>query len=70
MPSARRHGVGDKDTLHAWRNAIDVWELDDDMTMLVGADLAGNFLEVGVVDSVQGPVIVHCMPARPKYLRR
>jgi hypothetical protein len=47
-----------------------VWEQDDDMTMLIGADRAGKFLEVGIVDSDQGPVIVHCMPARPKYLRR
>jgi hypothetical protein len=29
----------------------------------------GNLFEVGVVSSDEGPVIVHAMPARPKYLR-
>ena len=33
------------------------------------ADTAGNLLEVGVIDSADGPIIVHAMPARPKYLR-
>lgn len=27
-------------------------------------------LEVGVVASDEGPVIVHAMPVRPKFLRR
>ena len=35
----------------------------------VGADQAANLLEVGVIDSSDGPIIVHAMPARPKYLR-
>ncbi len=33
------------------------------------ADTAGNLLEVGVIDSADGPIIVHAMPARPNYLR-
>lgn len=37
--------------------------------MLLGAGQAGNLLEIGVVDSDEGPVIVHAMPARPTYLR-
>ena len=37
--------------------------------MLVGADPAANLLEIGVVDTSNGPIIVHAMPARPKYLR-
>jgi len=37
--------------------------------MFVGADTSGNLLEVGVIDSVDGPIIIHAMPARPKYLR-
>jgi hypothetical protein len=37
--------------------------------MLVGPNRAGNLYEVGVIDSQDGPVVVHAMPARPKYLR-
>jgi len=37
--------------------------------MLVGPDRAGNLYEIGVLDSPDGPVVVHPMPARPKYLR-
>ena len=39
------------------------------MTMLVGPDPAGNLFEIGVVSSSDGPVVVHAMPARSKYLR-
>ena len=42
---------------------------DDGFTIFVGADTSGNLLEVGVIDSVDGPIIIHAMPARPKYLR-
>ena len=44
-------------------------DLDDGFTMFVGADPAANLLEIGVVDTSDGPIIVHAMPARPKYLR-
>ena len=44
-------------------------DLDDGFVMFVGADTAGNLLEVGVIDSADGPIIVHAMPARSKYLR-
>jgi hypothetical protein len=37
--------------------------------MFVGADTAGDLLEVGVIDSTDGPIIIHAMTARPKYLR-
>lgn len=43
--------------------------MDDGLTMLIGPDHAGNLYEIGVVESVDGPVIVHAMPARPKFLR-
>lgn len=46
-----------------------VEDLDDGFVMFVGADPAGNLLEIGVIDSTDGPIIVHAMPARPKYLR-
>lgn len=67
--SARKHGVSDEDMLHAYDHPIRVFELDDGFTMLVGANHAAIFYEVGVVDGVIAPVIVHAMPARSKDLR-
>ena len=66
--SAHKHGVGDDDILHAYNNPIRVEELDDELFMLVGANRAGNLLEIGVVTGADGPVIVHAMEARSKYL--
>ena len=68
-PSAYRHGADDDVILHVFNNPILVEELDDGLVMLVGPDPAANLYEIGVVDSEEGPVIVHAMPARPKYLR-
>lgn len=42
---------------------------DDGFVMFVGADTSGNLLEIGVIESVDGPIIIHAMTARPKYLR-
>jgi hypothetical protein len=67
--SAHKHGIVDDDILHAFKNPIRAEDLDDELIMLVGADRAGNLLEIGVVASSDGPVIVHAMEARPKYLR-
>jgi hypothetical protein len=67
--SARKHGIGDDDIRHAFTNPIGVEELDDALLMFIGADQTGDLLlEIGVVVSSDGPVIVHAMPARPKYL--
>ena len=67
--SAHRHGVDLETILHAFGNPIRVEDLDEGLTMLIGPDHAGNLYEIGVVESTEGPVIVHAMPARPKYLR-
>jgi hypothetical protein len=68
-PSARRHGVDDEDTLHAWRNPIRVEDLDEGFTMIVGPRRDGGLIEVGFVLGELGPVIVHALdPARPQYL--
>ena len=67
--SARRHGVADEDMLHAVRNAVAAEDLDDGLTMFIGPARDATVLEVGVVDGQDGPVIVHAMAARPKYLR-
>lgn len=66
--SARKHGVADEDILHAFRNPIRLWPVDEGMTMFVGPDRAAGLLEVGVV-SAATPVIVHAMVARAKFLK-
>ncbi len=67
--SARKHGIRDHDMIHAFNNPIPVDDLEEGLTMFVGADHAGNLLEVGVIDSSDDPIIIHAMPARPNYMR-
>ena len=69
IESARRHGIVDNDIIHYFDNPILVEDLDDDLVMLVVPDRTGSLLEVGVVVGNDGPVIVHAMEARAKYLR-
>jgi hypothetical protein len=38
--SARKHGVSDEDILHAYANPIQVFDLDEGFTMVIGANLA------------------------------
>jgi hypothetical protein len=57
---------------HPWAedtfdNPILVEDLDDSLVMVVGPDGTGRLLEVVVGDT--GPVVVHAMEARPRYLR-
>jgi hypothetical protein len=68
--SARKHGVADEDMRHAYNHPIRAYDLESGKTMLIGPDRAGNLLEVGVVTEHDGPVIIHAMRARPKFLRR
>jgi hypothetical protein len=68
LASARKHGVTDNDMLHAYRNPIRVFDLED-LIMLIGADDKGRALEVGVAAAEGFEFIVHAMPARPKFLR-
>jgi len=68
VASARKHGIPDNDMLHAYRNPIRVFELDD-LVMLIGGDESGRMLEIGVVAAEGVEFIVHAMPARDKFLR-
>lgn len=68
LESARKHGISDSDMLHAYRNPIRVFALDD-LVMLIGADEAGRLLEVGVAEAEGLEFIVHAMPARQRFLR-
>jgi hypothetical protein len=67
--SARKHGVSDDDILHAYANPIRIFDLDDGFTMIIGANAAAIVYEIGVVDGIPAPVIVHAMRAREKFLR-
>jgi hypothetical protein len=68
LDSARKHGVSDETILHAFNNAILAEDLDESFTMFIGPDRAGT-LRGRSVGSADGPVVIHAMPARPKYLR-
>lgn len=68
VASARKHGIPDDDMLHAYRNPIRVFELDD-LVMLIGGDESGRMLEIGVAAAEGIEFIVHAMPARDKFLR-
>ena len=68
LGSARRHGEADEDMLHAYRNPIRVFELDD-LTMLIGSDATARLLEIGVASAEGFEFIVHAMPTRDKFLR-
>jgi hypothetical protein len=67
--TARKHGITGDDMLHAVRNPIAQWQLDDDFTMRVGPAHDGSLLEVGPLGiDTDEPVIVHAMGARPQHL--
>ena len=68
VASARKHGISDKDMLHAYRNPTRVFELDD-LVMLIGGDESGRMLEIGIAAAEGIEFIVHAMPARDKFLR-
>lgn len=61
--------MNDATILHAFNNSILVEDLDEGMTMLIGLDHAGNLYEIEVVGSDEGPLVVHAIMARRKYLR-
>ena len=70
--SARKHGVADQDILHAIDHALAIEDAgeDPDRWLLIGADTAGNLLEVVVLITAEGPqIVIHAMPMRDKYAR-
>ena len=68
LASARKHGIADEDILHAFRNAI--FEVtDDDIVMLVGPNRDSNLIEIAIIRSKNGFLIIHAMQARKKYLK-
>ena len=69
LRSALRHDVEPEDIQHVVGNAVVVEEIAEDPVryLLLGADRAGRFLELVVMDRPQGPAVIHAMPMRPKY---
>jgi hypothetical protein len=67
--SAFKHGLGEEEILHAYKNPIRVWDLGEGFTMMIGANAAAIILEVGYVQGDTAVVIVHAMRAREKFLR-
>lgn len=67
LASARKHRITDDDMLHAYRNPIRVFDLDD-LTMLIGPDSAARMLEIGVSEAEGIEFIIHSMPARDRFL--
>ena len=66
--SARRHGIADEDFVHAVEHALAVGEQDDGKVLYLGADRAGNLLEVVAVAREDGSeVVIHAMRMRAKY---
>lgn len=69
-PSARKHGVLDDDMFHAVRHHWRAFVTDDPaVTMFIGPSMAGEPLEVGVVEDHDGVAVIHAMPARAKFLK-
>ena len=67
--SARKHGVGDGDMLHAvrhyWRH---VDTADPAVVVFIGPSLTGAPLEIAVLRRGARTAIIHAMRARRKYL--
>jgi len=68
VASARKHGIADSDMLHAYRNPMRVFQMED-LVMLIGGDESARMLEIGVAAAEGIEFIVHAMPAREKFLR-
>lgn len=71
VSSGRKHGISDDDIRHAFNNALGVITTTDqpDFTMLVGPDLTGQLLEIGVLAADDNDYVIHAMAVRPKYLQ-
>lgn len=67
LESARKHGVSDDDMLHAYRNPIRFFDLED-LVMLIGPDRSAGLVEIAVARSERIEFIVHAMAARAKFL--
>jgi len=44
--------------------AVNEYTADNDVTLCLGSGTAGQFIEVGVLNTEEGPVIIHAMEGR------
>lgn len=68
----RKHGVAEKDILHAINHALAIEDAgeDPDRWLVIGPDRAGNLLEVVVLMTVEGArLAIHAMPMRARFRR-
>jgi hypothetical protein len=66
--STRKHGVADADILHAVDHALGAAEQDDGKVLYLGADRAGNMLEVvSVTRDDDTEIVIHAMRMRRIY---
>ena len=63
--SALKHGLGEPETLHAYRYPVRIWDLGDGFTMIVGPKPVRDLLG-GRLCRWRLHVIVHAMKAREK----
>jgi hypothetical protein len=71
-PTAHRHGIADDDMLHAVEHSMLVDDIgeDPDRWLVIGPDRAANLLELVVLITDEGDVlIIHAMPLRAVYRR-
>jgi hypothetical protein len=68
VESAHRHGIADEDIWHAFRNPMAHWQVEDNITLLIGPARNTDLLEIGVLELSTDSRIIHAMPARRKYL--
>lgn len=66
--SALRHGLTEDDITHAIDNSVAVADLEPDADppklLVIGPDLAGNLLEVVLLDLADGVLAIHAMALR------
>ena len=67
-PSAFRHGISREDILHAYRNPIRIFELDENLYMIIGSNRAALLIEVGLNSTSNRQVIIHAMKAQNRFL--
>ncbi len=71
-PSARRHGATDADIAHAVTHHVYLADLSDQgpppRVLYLGPDVAGNLLEVVVIERDDGTdLAIHAMRMRKQY---
>jgi hypothetical protein len=69
-PSARRHRIADEDIEHATRQALAIYDQEDDTRLYLGPSRSTDLLEVVTIVRDDGSELaIHAMRMRPKYRR-